>query len=158
MYRLAIFDLDGTLADTSSWYMPGGARIFEDMRSAVVTLHENGVMLSIATMMDTPSAMGVVSSWDVGGLFSSVRGADFPCDKGDLIAMCVREARVDPKEAVMVGDNWSDLTGAARAGVDFLVAPRCEESDLWPVKACRPSDGEELARMIAVPGRRPITD
>ena len=147
MYRLVIFDLDGTLADASAW-CPGGARIFDDMRSAVVRLHESGVEMAIATMMDTFSAMEIVGSWDVRELFRSVRGADFPCSKGDLIRLCMDDAGASPKETLMVGDSRSDLAGARSCGVSFVAAPRSGDFDRWDPVAYRPLDGDALAEFV----------
>ena len=67
-------------------------------------LHRNGVKLARATMMDTPSAAAIVDSWDIRGLFSSVRGADLPCSKGDLIRLCMEDVGAKPEETLMVGD------------------------------------------------------
>jgi len=147
MYRLVVFDLDGTLADASAWFF-GGARMFEDMRASAMELHRNGVKLAIATMMDTPSAMAIVDSWDIRDVFSSVRGADFPCSKGDLIRLCMEDVGADPGETLMVGDSETDMVGARRNGVDFVAAPHSEDFERWESRAYRPLDGDALTRFV----------
>jgi len=146
MYDLVVFDLDGTLADASAWFL--GVRMFEDMRACVMELRRNGVKLCIATMMDTPTAMSIVRSWDVGDLFLSVRGADSPCRKGDLIRLCIEDAGATPEETLMVGDSESDMIGARACGADFVAAPHSEDFERWDNRAYRPLDGSALTRFV----------
>jgi len=147
MYKLVVFDLDGTLADASAWFI-GGADIFEDMRACAMELRRNGLDLCIATMMDTESAMAIVRSWDVGDLFLSVRGADRPCRKGDLIRQCIEDAGASPEGTLMVGDSESDMIGARMCGADFVAAPHSEDFGRWDDRAYRPLDGSALTRFV----------
>ncbi len=146
MYELVVFDLDGTLADTSAWFL--GARMFEDMRACAMELRRNGLKLCIATMMDTPTAEAIVRSWDVGDLFLSVRGADRPCRKGDLIRLCMEDAGASPEKTLMVGDSESDMIGARMCGADFVAAPHSEDFERWDDRAYRPLDGSALTRFV----------
>ena len=147
MYRLVIFDLDGTLADASVM-VPNDARIFDDMREAVIELHSHGIALAVATMMPTASAAAIVSSWDVGSLFLTVRGADVPCTKGDLIRLCMLDVGAAPAETLMVGDSETDMIGAGRNGVGFVAAPGSGDFERWDSSAYRPSDGMALVRFV----------
>ncbi len=88
MYRLAIFDLDGTLADLSGWPY-AGADMYPDMRDAVGILRENGVVLALATLMDGDSAESVLRGWGVRESFSCVMGRSSTYDKGALIRGCL---------------------------------------------------------------------
>jgi len=55
--------------------------------------------------------------------FRGVYGA--PSKKGELIIKILRENKLEPEEAVMIGDSTTDYEGAKQAGVKFIgrIAP-----------------------------------
>lgn len=150
MYRLAVFDLDGTLADLSGWPF-SGAEMYHDMRDAVRILHEDGVILALATLMDVDSAESVLRGWGVRELFSCVMGRSSTYDKGILIRGCMEALGCSPDETLMIGDSPGDLRGARSCGVDFVGAP-CSGFDAAFDGIYVPEDGYALCRFIL--GRR----
>ena len=146
MYRLAIFDLDGTLADLSGWpYI--GADMYPDMRDAVGILRENGVVLALATLMDGDSAESVLRGWGVRESFSCVMGRSSTYDKGALIRGCLEFLGCSPADALMIGDSPGDLRGARSCGVDFVGAPR-SDFDAASDGIYVPMDGYALCRFV----------
>jgi phosphoglycolate phosphatase-like HAD superfamily hydrolase len=111
MYRLIVFDLDGTLADLSCWPY-SHAEMYPDMRRAVEGLRSDGYVLSAATMMDEAAADRILREWGVRDLFTCVKGRSGVGGKGPLIRECIEEAGCSPSETLMVGDSPGDRIGA----------------------------------------------
>ena len=145
MYRLVVFDHDGTLADLSGWPY-SLADMYPDMRRAVGNLRSDGFILALATLMSTGSAERILHKWGVRDLFDCVKGRSGTYKKGPLIRACIEETENIPSETLMVGDSPGDLDGARMCGTDFVGAPRSGFDATDGVYV--PADGDALVRFV----------
>lgn len=86
-------------------------------REALAAFRTQGVRLFLCTSKPRPFALRVLEHFDFLALFDGVYGAEFDGrfdDKAELLAHLLREERLAPADACMIGDRKFDI-GAARA-------------------------------------------
>lgn len=97
----------GHMADPSPLF-PG----FEGVLEGLVA---EGRRLYLATSKALPFARALLDAHGLSSLFSGFYGADMDdrnSEKPAIIAAALREQRIDPSRAVMVGDRLYDIAGA----------------------------------------------
>lgn len=106
MFRYAIFDFDGTLADT-------GAGVFASVQYALRSMGEPELFIN-----------RILEHFGISDLFDFVSGATFGephADKTVIISRAVNGLGVDNlADAVMVGDRSFDIDGAHGVGLKCI--------------------------------------
>lgn len=98
------------------------ATVYDGMEDVLQSLNDNDLICSIATNKYQEVARDMVEEQELEKYFNLVYGSDHAgtITKGGIISKIIDELNIDPKDAVMVGDTFSDLNGASEAGVDFI--------------------------------------
>ncbi len=99
-------------------YEAGGlfeSPLFPGIAEALGTLAGSGRRLFLATSKPLHTATRIIEARGLSGLFTGLYGAardDSGGEKPELIARLLAERRIDPRDAVMVGDRRFDIAGA----------------------------------------------
>jgi phosphoglycolate phosphatase-like HAD superfamily hydrolase len=83
-----------------------------------IAQHRGEVPMLVASATPTAELRQIVEERGIAGWFEEVEGS--PTLKGDIIKTFLERRGVDPRRAVMVGDQFSDLNAAFAAGVHFV--------------------------------------
>ena len=124
-FHVAREDLKECLKTYRDYYATQGiyqAQLYEGIHALLQTLNANGIKLGVATLKREDFACRILSRFDVGSFFCSVRGVDKndTLKKRDLIELCIEQFNLPKSRCVMIGDSISDAKGASLAGVDFI--------------------------------------
>ncbi len=87
------------------------------------TLKSEGKRLILATSKPEKYAIEILKHFKIYGYFDFIAGATMDekrNKKGDVIAWAVKNADIDIKTAVMVGDRNQDINGAKENGIDSI--------------------------------------
>lgn len=82
-----------------------------------------GRRLFVATSKPKVYADRIVEHFGLGGLFEHVFGSELDgtrTDKADLLAYALSEAKLDPAQAIMIGDRSHDVVGARKNGMKAI--------------------------------------
>ena len=82
-----------------------------------------GRRLFVATSKPKVYADRIVEHFGLGGLFEHVFGSELDgtrTDKTDLLAYALSEAKLDPAQAIMIGDRSHDVVGARKNGMKAI--------------------------------------
>jgi phosphoglycolate phosphatase len=93
------------------------AVVYEGMHDALAALRETADRLFVCTAKPVAFAQRIVAHFEVATYFDAVYGAEFDGrfdDKGELLKHVIREERIAPQNAVMVGDRKNDILAASR--------------------------------------------
>lgn len=120
-------DLERAVRIYRSYYGKEGYRmacLYPDMRELLTSLKKEGKKIAVATMKREDMAFKSLEAAGILGLFDTVVGnRDLdPESKASLVRTCLEREKVDPADAVLIGDTNIDAQGAEEAGVDFIAA------------------------------------
>ncbi len=107
-------------------YETNGARhtpVFTGMREAINTIGRTGAQLFIATSKPKTLAETILTRAGLINHFTQVYGArpdDSGAEKPELIGSVLRDHKIDPHNAVMIGDRRFDISGAHANNVRAL--------------------------------------
>lgn len=82
-----------------------------------------GRRLFVATSKPKVYADRIIEHFGLGGLFEHVFGSELDgtrTDKADLLAYALSEAKLDPAQAIMIGDRSHDVVGARKNGMKAI--------------------------------------
>ena len=82
-----------------------------------------GRRLFVATSKPKVYADRIIEHFGLGGLFEHVFGSELDgtrTDKTDLLAYALSEAKLDPAQAIMIGDRSHDVVGARKNGMKAI--------------------------------------
>lgn len=98
-------------------------RLYEGMEPALRRLREGGKRLCVATSKAEPFARRILEKHGVAHYFDQIAGATLDgkiSTKSQVLAELFRRLGGVPSEAVMVGDRYYDVEGAAAFGIPTL--------------------------------------
>jgi phosphoglycolate phosphatase len=118
-------------------------RLFPDVIPALSELRSMGFKLAVASssvlgrIVEFLEYLGVIEYFQyISGVEPGVRGKPY----SDVITRVLEGLRVDPAEAVYVGDRLVDCTASRSAGVDFILVDRSGREkplDCTPIETVR---------------------
>ena len=123
--RLGQSEVDRTLE--SAWFVPDSAttaRPLVDLPRLFGALRQRGLKIAIATSDDHEPTQATFSSLRVAHLVDALVAADdnVPMKpEPDMVWAACRITRVEPRQAIMVGDSVADLQRARAAGAGLTV-------------------------------------
>ncbi|AEV30687.1 putative phosphatase [Sphaerochaeta pleomorpha str. Grapes] len=85
-------------------------------------LKERGYLLAVGTLKHEELATNMMQYFELAPFFSSIRGADMgsKLTKADIVKNVLSDLKIDPSDAVLIGDTTHDLIGAKDSGVKFV--------------------------------------
>lgn len=106
-------------------YNNGGNTLFEmypGVDKTLKYLKDRGYLIGMATCTLRHFAEDRLDLLHIRDYFDDVCGVaeDLKMRKDDVIKCCLDELKVDPADAVMVGDSFDDRNAALKCGVDFI--------------------------------------
>ena len=130
-WELVVFDISGTLRN-------GDGKLFSGLTEVLQQLHQDGVVLAVASSLSVGAIRRFLDDNGVEELFSVVKSVDQaePKPHPAMLRQILLETGVEAKAALMVGDSPEDVLMAKAAGVASCAA-------LW-------RDGLEMNQFIAL--------
>jgi len=101
-----------------------------------LSLRPTGTVVAVASATPTDELLRIVDRKGLSGFFDAVEGS--PRSKTEIITGYLTAFNVEPRRAVMVGDQPSDLAGAHGTGVQALMIASDDTS--WTGDAARVDD------------------
>ena len=106
-------------------FMAGFANLplIPEMKSVLMTLHQDGLSQSVLSATDQPNLNSMVSHFDLNGVFQFVFGIDnkFAGSKIDRGHELIRLSGIPKNETVIIGDTLHDLEVARALGIDAVL-------------------------------------
>ena len=97
--------------------------LYAGVRETLASLAADGHRLFVATSKATVFAERIIDYFDLSRYFEAVCGAELDgtrSDKTELLAWLLREKRLEPTVATMVGDRRHDIIGARNNGMTAI--------------------------------------
>jgi len=109
--------------------------------------------LIIVSNSETAFLKASIKRLGIRGLFGKIYGAEKFGSKDEMLEKIFRKRKVKPSEAIYVGDRFSDIEFARKAGcVAIAIHNKCAFSDLKTIKKEKPDyivrDFGELKRVV----------
>jgi len=102
-------------------------------------LKENGMPLIVVSNSNTKFLKTSIKTLKIKGLFDKVYGSDKFSSKDDLLEKLFRKMKIKPSEAIYIGDRFSDVDFARKAGcVSVAIHNKCAWSSLNLIKKEKP--------------------
>lgn len=114
------------------------------------------VPLAVASATPTEELARIVTAKGIGDFFVSVDGS--PRSKGDILRGLLDDAGIEPADAVMVGDQPSDVAGAREAGTRCLIITERPDDYAVPTVARFADAAEWLAARSALNATRAASE
>lgn len=98
-------------------------KIYEDIEALIVKLKNLGLDLFVATSKPTVFSKEILKHFNIDKYFTEVVGSnlnDTMNDKGEIIKFIIDKYKINPNEAVMIGDRKYDIIGAAENNIDSI--------------------------------------
>ncbi|MGA7179197.1 MAG: HAD-IA family hydrolase [Thiobacillaceae bacterium] len=122
--NLAEEDYPGLVERYRYHYLGRDAEIplFEGVYEGIRELHKTGFILAVATGKSRTGLQRAMDYHDLGSYFSSTRCADQTHSKPDpaMVLEILDELKMQPAQAIVIGDTSHDMLMAQNAGVDRL--------------------------------------
>ena len=121
--------------------------MFSGARDLVISLHERGHVLGVATGKARRGVNHFVETHSLQNRFTVVQTADDAPSKPhpQMILNCLAGAEIEPQDAVIIGDTEFDMAMGAAAGVRRIGV----EWGYHPVERVLRGGAEEMARDVA---------
>lgn len=122
-HGLSAIEADRAVADYRERFGALGMfenKVYDGIPELLAVLHRSGRRLFVATSKPWFYARQIVSHFKLDGFFGQVYGSELDgtrVEKHALIAHILRDARIEPAAALMIGDRRFDLIGARHNGV-----------------------------------------
>jgi len=97
--------------------------VYDGVPELLGTLNDRGHRLFVATSKPHVYAAQILDHFELSGFFERVFGAELDgvrADKTDLLAYAIRETKVQPETAWMIGDRKHDIIGARANAVNAV--------------------------------------
>jgi phosphoglycolate phosphatase len=97
--------------------------VYPDIEPVLVALSQSGGRMFVATSKPHVFATRIVDHFGLNSYFEHVFGSELDgtrVHKSDLLAYALRQADVDPSQALMIGDRSHDVVGAKSNGMDAI--------------------------------------
>jgi phosphoglycolate phosphatase len=94
--------------------------VYDGIEESLLALRRAGCRLIVTTSKPHVFAKPIIREKGLAGHFTVIHGSELDGtrdDKGELIAHIVKTERVDPANAIMVGDRKFDCIGAHKNGL-----------------------------------------
>ncbi|WP_457606236.1 HAD family hydrolase [Nitratifractor sp.] len=99
-------------------------RLYEGIRELLEWLKARGCLLAVATNAYRRAMLESLRHLGIEGVFDALVGYD-DVERGkpspDMLWKILEELKVDPEEAIFIGDGPRDALAAERAGIDFVL-------------------------------------
>ena len=98
---------------------------YPDIEDALIETRRLGYTLHVATSKPEIFAKRIISHFGLDRYFDSVNGSELDgtrTNKAELIAHILTHRKIDPAQAVMIGDREHDMIGAAMNGIPAIGA------------------------------------
>jgi phosphoglycolate phosphatase-like HAD superfamily hydrolase len=110
--------------------------------------------LIIISNSETSFIEASIKKLKIKGLFKKVYGAEKFTTKDDLLKKLFKKMKIGPKEAMYIGDRFSDVEFARKSGcIAVAINNKCAWSDLKTIKKEKPDyiikDFRELSKIIS---------
>jgi phosphoglycolate phosphatase len=142
------------------------AVLYPGIADVLGSLAADGYTLVLATSKAHVFARPILAHFELDRHFTAIHGAELDGrndDKGELIEHILSTQRIEPSEAVMVGDRKYDVLGAARHGIATIGAmwghgSEAELNEAGAAALCERPD--ELRALVHrhLPGLRPAAE
>lgn len=102
----------------------GLTKAYPGVRDTLSALHASGIVLGVVTNKPLAATQEILTALDLAPFFSVVVGGDSaPRRKPhpDPVLKALADAKLDPADAIMVGDNYHDVEAAHAAGVQAII-------------------------------------
>lgn len=95
---------------------------YNGMPALLSMLKESGFLLGVATLKRQDITEATLGAANMLTCFDSVHGIDMAetLTKSDIINLVLKDLKLSPSEAVMIGDSPYDALGAEESKVDFI--------------------------------------
>lgn len=117
--------IDNAITTYRKLYKDFGIKMFkpyENLENMLKALKEKDCILAVATLKLEEYAIQMLSSIHADVYFDVIKGWDggAVCSKADILNSVLKETKVNPNQAVLVGDSEYDCKGAEAIGIDFI--------------------------------------
>lgn len=118
-YKCFVFDYYGTLFDPSK---SGDNKFFDGVFELIKDTSDN-YLCALATRTPLGLVRLQLDDYELLECFSSIKSTELAHDKPDptMLNEILFELGINPEDAIMIGDNISDLAFADNAGVDSML-------------------------------------
>jgi phosphoglycolate phosphatase len=122
-YGLSEEDATRAVADYREYFVPHGMfenEVYDGIPEMLADLKANGKHLIVATSKPEKFAIQILEHFDLLRYFDRVYGATMDSSrskKGDIIAYALKEGKISPDDALMIGDRHHDIDGAHENGL-----------------------------------------
>ena len=97
------------------------SELYPGIEKLLKQLKDQNYVLGIATLKAKRFAIEMMKKFGVFDYFDSICGViDYDISKGELIAECMNELKVEASNTVYIGDSINDAKGAQLKNVDFI--------------------------------------
>ena len=122
-YGLSEEDATQAVTDYREYFVPHGMfenKVYDGISDLLAGLKASGKRLIVATSKPEKFAIQILEHFGLLPYFDRVYGATMDLSrskKGDVIAYALREEKISPDEALMIGDRHHDVDGAHENGL-----------------------------------------
>ena len=122
-YGLSEEDATQAVTDYREYFVPNGMfenKVYDGISDLLAGLKASGKRLIVATSKPEKFAIQILEHFGLLPYFDRVYGATMDLSrskKGDVIAYALREEKISPDEALMIGDRHHDVDGAHENGL-----------------------------------------
>lgn len=95
--------------------------LYNGIKQLLINLKDDGMKIGIASSKPQVFVETLLNKFAIAKYFDSVCATSFAADcesKQNIIARCLKELEIEPKDALMVGDRFYDIDGAKADMVD----------------------------------------
>lgn len=97
-------------------------KLYEGIVELLDYLKQNGIVTAVATLKAQSTTLKIFEHLGITDKFDIIKGveADNPKTKAQLLEDCIKDAKCEKSECVLIGDSKYDAIGAEQLDVDFI--------------------------------------